>query len=160
MPQIPDLTICGKSTRINIKIKLTPMLLNLSNHPSANWSADQMQAATQLFGAVEDLTFPQIDPKANHLEIKKLAAEYFKLIKQNSDTIKLLRAQTDDGAFSGSSKITIHVMGELTFCFALVQLLKNENIPCVASTTERLVLEEKDGQKTAQFKFVRFREYA
>jgi hypothetical protein len=136
------------------------MLLNLSNHPSANWSHEQMQAAIRNYGPVEDLSFPQVNPHAAKAEIEKLAKQYFNLIKEKSDTEKLHRAQTDDGVFSGGSAVTVHLMGELTFCFALLKLLQNENIPCVASTTDRQVLEEKDGRKTARFKFVQFREYA
>jgi hypothetical protein len=135
------------------------MLLNLSNHPSANWSGEQMQTAILQYGPVEDLPFPQINPKAGASEIEQLAKQFLKLIKEKSETEKLQRAQTDDGVFTGPSKITVHLMGELTFCFALLKLLQAENIRCVASTTERQVLEEVDGRKTAQFRFVQFREY-
>jgi hypothetical protein len=135
------------------------MLLNLSNHPSANWSEEQLQTAIELFGRVEDLPFPHIDPKAGKDEIKKLASHYFNQIKELSETEKLQRAQTDDGVFSGESKVTVHLMGELTFCFALLKMLQSANIKCVASTTERQVIQEKDGRKTVQFQFVQFREY-
>ena len=135
------------------------MLINLSNHPSANWSQEQKQAAIHIYGNVEDLPFPQVDPKASKKGIEKLARHFFEQIKEKSDTEKLHRAQTDDGVFSGGSQVTVHLMGELTFCFALLKMLWAENITCVASTTERTVIEEKDGRKTAQFKFIQFREY-
>ena len=54
--------------------------------------------------------------------------------------------------------VTVHVMGEMTFTYYLVSLLKAKGITCVASTTERII-EEKDGMKTSLFKFVKFREY-
>ncbi|MDR0612493.1 MAG: hypothetical protein LBG45_03230 [Dysgonamonadaceae bacterium] len=49
-------------------------------------------------------------------------------------------------------------MGEPVFCFLLAQLLLNANITCFTSTTERIVV-EKDGMKTSEFRFGRFREY-
>ena len=52
----------------------------------------------------------------------------------------------------------VHVMGEMTFCFALVARLKAAGVKCVASTTRRDATEA-DGVKTSRFCFVRFREY-
>jgi len=52
----------------------------------------------------------------------------------------------------------VHLMGEMTFTFALVQKLKSAGIPCVASTTHRRV-EERGGKKIVQFEFVQFRPY-
>ena len=53
----------------------------------------------------------------------------------------------------------VHLMGEMTFTYALAQKLKNAGIPCVASTTVREVIDHGDGRKEAQFRFVRFRPY-
>ena len=50
-------------------------------------------------------------------------------------------------------------MGEMTFVFRMVKLLKRRKIKCVASTTERNVIEHEDGSKTFHFEFVQFREY-
>jgi hypothetical protein len=50
-------------------------------------------------------------------------------------------------------------MGEMTFTVALVRMLQKNHIPVVCSTTERVVIEEKDGKKTMQFSFCRFRAY-
>ena len=50
-------------------------------------------------------------------------------------------------------------MGELTFCFSVVQQLKEKGVHCVASTTERIVEETADNKKVTQFSFVQFREY-
>ncbi|MEM3373490.1 MAG: hypothetical protein QXF76_04715 [Candidatus Anstonellales archaeon] len=52
----------------------------------------------------------------------------------------------------------VHVMGEMTFSFALVALLLKENVECVDSTTERIVYEE-NNLKTVEFNFVKFRKY-
>jgi hypothetical protein len=48
------------------------MLLNLSNHPSVNWSPEQRAAAERQFGGVADLAFPHIDPTATTAEVKKI----------------------------------------------------------------------------------------
>ncbi|WP_231999441.1 hypothetical protein [Prevotella melaninogenica] len=50
-------------------------------------------------------------------------------------------------------------MGELTFCYYAVRLLKKAGIRCVASTTERIVEETEDHRKLVRFSFVQFREY-
>jgi len=52
----------------------------------------------------------------------------------------------------------VHIQGEFTFVFALVSLLLNHNIKCIASTTSRNVIEE-NGKKITEFQFVKFREY-
>jgi hypothetical protein len=118
------------------------MLLNLSNHPSNKWPENQLAAAS-IFGDIKDLPFPNIPPNASKEDVESLAQEYLEQIKN----------------IASQQQLTVHLMGELTFCFALVQLLKQEGIPCVASTTERLVVEAEDGTKTSQFKFVQFRSY-
>jgi len=41
----------------------------------------------------------------------------------------------------------------------LINLLKEHNIRCFASTTNRLMTENDDGSRTYQFKFVQFRSY-
>ena len=53
----------------------------------------------------------------------------------------------------------VHVMGEMTFTYNMVNALKNVGITCLASTTERLVTMTSDGKKVSDFKFVQFREY-
>lgn len=115
------------------------MLLNLSNHPSASWSAAQLQAATSLYGAIEDLPFPAIPPDAEALQVQQLAQEYFEQV-------------------TARRPAAVHLMGEMTFTFHLVQLLREAGIPCIASTTERIA-EERDGQKIVTFRFVQFRNY-
>lgn len=40
------------------------MFINFTNHPSAQWSAEQ-KAAAQAYGEVIDLAFPAIDPAAD-----------------------------------------------------------------------------------------------
>lgn len=116
------------------------MLLNLSNHPSSKWFDSQLSTAQEEFGAVEDMTFPTIPPEWSSDEVEQLAEEYeIKIRKLNP--------------------VVVHIMGEMTFVFKLVQRLKAIGIPCIASTTSREVIENNDGTKTSTFKFVAFRSY-
>ena len=113
------------------------MLLNLSNHPSASWSPAQLAAAG---GNVVDLVFPQVAPDGDEAYIESLANEYLdKILKMNNIE-------------------TVHIMGEMTFCYKLITKLKAHNIRCLASTTKRETVEE-NGVKISKFNFVRFREY-
>lgn len=118
------------------------MLINLSNHPSTNWSETQLSAA-QKYGKIYDLPFPQVDAAAKQSDIHKLAEEYFIQIQ------KLGMPQ----------EVVVHIMGEFTFCFTLVNMLKMAGYNCVASTTQRKVKELGNEKKEVTFDFVNFREY-
>ena len=119
------------------------MLLNLSNHPSPIWPSEQQQAAEQQFDAgIVDLPFPQIAPDAEEQAIEQLAEQYHQ---------QIMNMQPLPAA--------VHLMGEMTFTFALVKRLQAAGICCVASTTARDVVEE-SGVKVSKFRFVRFREYS
>ena len=115
------------------------MLLNISNHPSVNWTKEQSDAAKTQYGSIKDIKFPHIAPDADTATVYQLAKQY---AVQIDPSVK-----------------TVHLMGEMTFVFALVGLLQKAGITVVCSTTQRTVLEEKDGKKTAQFQFVQFRAY-
>ena len=118
------------------------MLLNLSNHPSKNWSSEQLEAVQKQYQSVTDLPFPQISPQATTEEVILLAKTYLKKITHDFSVLT-----------------AVHLMGEMTFTVALVRMLQKNHIPVVCSTTERVVIEEKDGKKTMQFSFCRFRAY-
>ena len=120
------------------------MLLNLSNHPAGKWSDSQTKTAKEQFGVILDLPFPKIDPSASSDQLLDLADQF--ILKINE-----IKKEHQDN-------ITVHVMGEMTFTFALVKKLKTAGIQCIASTTNRLV-EEKEGKKIVQFEFVQFRKY-
>ncbi len=116
------------------------MFINLTNHPSANWSLEQFKAA-QGYGDIVDMPFPIIEPVFNKAEVDELADI------------------TVDSIIGLDSNPVVHVMGEMTFTYAVVERLKARGIVCVASTTERLVKMTPDGKKISEFKFVQFREY-
>ena len=119
-----------------------PLLINLSNHPSAGWGARQRDAA-EMYGEIEDMDFPAIPPVAGEREITDLAEEYIARIAE--------RAETRD--------VTVHIMGEMTFCYAVITRLQPLGIPCIASTTKRQVTETADGVKEVRFDFETFRKY-
>ncbi|HPT40467.1 MAG TPA: CRISPR-associated protein [Candidatus Paceibacterota bacterium] len=121
------------------------MLINLSNHPSENWDGSQKSEAIKQFGKIYDLPFPSVDPEGDEFYILQLAESYFKKI------IKIFNKTNDPNN-------AVHIMGELTFSFQLVGLLKHNNIICIASTTERQVL-NKGNVKSSEFGFCRFRQY-
>jgi len=119
------------------------MLINLSNHPSAIWDEPQLAAAAQ-YGDIADMPFPAIDAAADEAEIEKNVEAFFEKIKQSYPPLST----------------TVHIMGELTFCFALIARLQAVGFACIASTSERNVVELDFNQKQVNFCFVRFRKYA
>lgn len=116
------------------------VLINLSNHPSSSWPENQLDLAKTQYGPVQDMSFPKIDPEADELAIGELAEEYLS---------KILEIQPK----------AVHLMGELTLTFALIQVLQSHGITCIASTTHRTTEDLPDGTKVSKFEFVRFRHY-
>lgn len=119
------------------------MLINLTNHPYSQWCEKQCKAAL-IYGETIDMSFPEVDETADEQYISVLADEYMQ---------KIL-------AISEDKSITVHLMGELTFTFALLKRLQEHGIPCLASTSKRIVREEVAGRKgEVIFQFERFRNY-
>lgn len=116
------------------------MLLNLSNHPSVNWPKEQLTAAIEKYNSVEDLAFPKINPEWDSDDVEKLVEEYEIKVRKIDPT-------------------AVHIMGEMTFTFRLVNKLKAVGYSCVASTTERIAHEDEQGNKVSSFRFVHFRQY-
>lgn len=112
------------------------ILINLSNHPKSSWLPEQLDTALETYHKIIDLAFPNISPLDNKKDITNLALDYLNKIKNIIDK---------------EGPAVVHIQGEFTFCFQMVQLLKNNNIKCIASTTQR--------HENKTFKFVQFREY-
>ena len=115
------------------------MLLNLTNHPSGQWSKKQYDYTIELYKQVIDLPFPQISPALDSASLNFLVDEYEQKIRQ-------------------FNPLVVHIMGEMTFSFRLVQKLKALGILCIASTTERIT-EQIGNTKNSRFEFVQFRVY-
>lgn len=119
------------------------LFINLSNHPYSQWNKKQREAAC-IYGDIMDIPFPDIDEIADEHYISVLADEYLQ---------KILNLAKD-------KNVTVHLMGELTFTFALVGRLQENGIPCIASTSKRVVMNETSGRKgEVIFEFERFRQY-
>ena len=117
------------------------MLINLSNHPSDKWSELQTAAANEQFGEIVDL--PQIEPDATKADIAQIAQDYLIRVDQLGEPMTT----------------SIHIGGEMTLTYALVNLLQNLGYRCYASTSRRESIEIEPGKKTVIFQFVAFREY-
>lgn len=121
----------------------TSALLNLSNHPYTCWNEAQKLAAAE-YGECVDVPFPDVDPELSAKEIDHLAEVYKQRIVAYADQYHPL---------------TVHVMGEMTFCFALVRRLKTKGIHCIASCAKRDVEEMGDERIKSVYRFIRFRDY-
>lgn len=121
------------------------MLLNISNHPCTKWPEIQRRAAIEQYREIKDMPFPQIPPDMDTVGIRQMVEDY---------EARIHKVAADN------NNLIVHLMGELTFTHLLVNRLQKAGIPCVASTSERIVIEEASGKKISQFNFVRFRNYA
>lgn len=118
------------------------MFINLTNHPSSGWSEEQLAAAVK-YGEIKDISFPPINENAPKDEILRLADRYYAQI------LKLGEPQD----------LTVHIMGEQTFCYAIISKLQQAGIRCVASCTKKDSYVNEKGQKVSTFHFTQFREY-
>lgn len=118
------------------------LLINLSNHPSHLWSTSQLIAAKDI-GKVKDIQFPMVSEEADKEVIFDLANQYIQQIS----------------SFGTPSEVTIHIMGEQTFCYYFISEIKKQGYTCIASTSKRIVNDKLNGQKEVTFSFCRFREY-
>lgn len=118
------------------------LLINLSNHPATAWGEAQKAAAEQ-YGEVMDMAFPQVAPNATEEDIDTLAAEYVSKITE----------------LAKGHEVTVHIMGEMTLTYRIISELKHRGIRCVASTTERIVSTDEQGNKVSTFRFNQFRKY-
>ena len=123
------------------------MFINFSNHRTENWGEEQLAAAKR-YGEIVDMPFPNVDPLGNECYISNLANEYVEKI------VSMIQNPLQD---------VVHIMGELNLVFSVVSKLTAKGVTCVASTTERIVVEKvtETGEliKNATFKFCQFRAY-
>lgn len=118
--------------------------INFSNHPSSNWSNEQLYAIRMFTGGtIIDIPFPQVSASADESEITMLASDYL-------DTI------------CSFHPAAVMCQGEFGLTYQVVKQLKDIGIRVVYSCSERSTVEEKTetgSVKTSEFTFVRFREY-
>jgi len=118
------------------------VLINLSNHPSQFWSEEQINAGKE-YGEIVDIPFPDVSPTADEENIISIAEGIVNNITE----------------IAKESRVTVHIMGEMTLTMSLIQRLHSFGIECIASTSERMVNETGQGHKEVYFQFSRFRRY-
>ena len=120
------------------------MFINLTNHPSDQWSNEQRDAADK-YGSILDIPFPNVSPESTEEDIARLAETY---------TEKILRMNPD----------AVLCQGEICLAFAIAERLRAHHIPVLAACSERITEEtaQADGStyKVSRFVFRRFRQYA
>lgn len=136
--------VCDEISAIKAYVPGTPpLLVNLSNHPYKDWSEDQKKAAEK-YGEVQDMAFPEIDPAMKIDKIKK------EIAAAQIDEIKNMCKER---------RVTVHIMGEMSYTFYVVSQLKAFGIRCICSTSERDTEDLGGGEKKVTFRFKRFRDY-
>ena len=136
--------VCDEISAIKAYVPGTPPLfVNLSNHPYKDWSEDQKKAAEK-YGEVQDMALPEIDPAMKIDKIKK------EIAAAQIDEIKNMCKER---------RVTVHIMGEMSYTFYVVSQLKAFGIRCICSTSERDTEDLGGGEKKVTFRFKRFRDY-
>ena len=91
--------------------KRNNIFVNFSNHPSENWSNEQISAAKRIVsgGSIVDIAFPQVSGEADESEISRTANKYAKeIISLNPSAVMC--------------------QGEFGICLEVVTTLKNNGI--------------------------------
>ena len=120
------------------------MFLNVTNHPSRDWSAAQLEAAAA-YGPVRDFPFPRVSPDWDTARVCRLADSLFA-------EIAVLRPAA------------VLCQGEMTLTYQLVKRLEAAGIPVLCACSERVSDETHlpDGavETVSRFVFRGFRSYA
>ncbi len=132
--------VCGKKAEKSIPCK--KLLINLSNHPFAEWQEEQRHAS-EVYGPCIDMPFPQIDPDADDNQMESVVEKYTLQVEEYAKT----------------HNVTVHIMGEMCFTYRLVKRLSAMGIKCNCSTSCRLVSDEGNGKRYVEFHFKKFRNY-
>ena len=125
------------------KAEARRVFVNLSNHPSVDWSEEQKKAALA-YGGIIDVPFPSVPSSCSDKAMQKLADKAVGAVAK---------------AAYPAREVTVHVMGEMTLTYRIVNKLKARGIRCLASTSDRVANDIGNGEKISQFHFVEFREY-
>ena len=139
------------------------MLINLTNHPFANWSNEQIMETKKLYGEVCDYPFPAVPVDFTSDDISYMAEDIIEDIIHRKKEIEDSTEQSSEVETQiASHAFAVMCQGEFTLTYALVCLLQKAGIEVVSAVSERIVREEKVGseiRKTAVFRFAGFREY-
>lgn len=120
------------------------MLLNVSNHPHAQWSEAQLAAAHEQFGSVQDLPFPIVPPDATRDQVLQIASSLVSAIR---------KVDSEHG------QVSVLIAGEQGVLYHTVRLLHSIGFACFAATSERKVVQKSATEKSIEFSFVQFRSF-
>ena len=112
-------------------------LINITNHPEESWSERQRQEALKIYEEIVDWPFPKVPTLWSEKEVVQYAV-------MEAKKIIAIYENTD---------IDLHIMGEMTYSFVLIQYFLARGFRCVASCRERV------DSTSVPFKFARFRAY-
>jgi hypothetical protein len=119
------------------------LFINISNHPSANWSQRQIDEAKK-FGEIVDYPFPVVGAAWGEEDICRIAEKVIQDVSVYKDAVLLIQ-------------------GEYTLTYRLVSQAKELGIRVVAACSNRVTQESvnEDGTTTkiSKFEFVQFRDY-
>lgn len=119
------------------------IFINFTNHPSDRWEDNQI-AEAEKYGKIMDFPFPLVKADCGENEIKALAEVCCEKIQSYEPAAVLCQ-------------------GEFCLAYQVIKMLKENGVTVLAACSQRDVVEQKkdDGsmEKTAIFRFVRFREY-
>lgn len=124
------------------------MFVNISNHPSSKWSAEQKAAAQHLSrecsgdDVIVDIAFPNVPPTASLSGVKQLVLETIRHLPFDPEAVE---------------NHVVHIMGEAGFVHSFLSMMEFM-VVLVHSTTERTV-QDVGGKKVVEFKFIQFRQY-
>ena len=134
--------LCGCKGGVLMRAEET-VFVNLSNHPSGFWGAEQRQAAESI-GRIVDVAFPAVQAEASAESVREMAAAVCSELEAYSCPV-------------------VMVQGEFTLTYHIVRILKEKGIRAVASCSTREAVEtmQPDGStvKNSTFRFVQFRDY-
>jgi hypothetical protein len=114
------------------------MFVNVSNHPVAKWSPEQIAAAVHLAGDIVDLPFPNVPPMASTADVTALAKGIVAKLSDNDPGVAM-------------------VQGEASLCFELSRMLLVLGWQVVVACSERNAVDGPDGKKIVTFEFAQFR---
>ena len=119
------------------------IFINHTNHSSDKWGTGQREAAKE-YGDIVDIPFPSVDPHFGTEEVYELAKAEFNKIMEYDPCAVLCQ-------------------GEFVYVCKMAELLKNAGVKVLAACSDRVVTESVDENgrdvKTAEFTFIRFREF-
>ena len=119
------------------------LFINISNHPTANWSQKQIDTAKK-FGEIIDYPFPVVGAAWGEEDICRLAEKVIQDVSVYKDAVLLIQ-------------------GEYTLTYQLVKRAKELGMRAVAACSDRVTQESvnEDGTTTkiSKFEFVQFRDY-